>query len=94
MAIYVSVLHELEQNATFKLERSARCFTIDWFVASTKTPFIQRKLLSKKKVTFDTALETSQALEAAMKNAQEMQDAIALTKEGKAEGPPAAGQVH
>ena len=46
-----------------------------------------------QKETFDTALETSQALEAAMKNAKEMQDAIALTKE-HAEGPTAAGQVH
>lgn len=46
---------------------------------------IQRKLLSEKKLTFDTALEKAQALEAAMKNAKEMQDAIAMTKQGTLE---------
>ena len=93
VATYVSILREVAQKCNFQAGTLSEMLR-DRLVCGVNQDAIQRRLLSEKKLTFDTSLKTAQALEAAMRNAKEMQDTISMTKNGNVGATTAAEQVH
>ena len=62
----------------------------DRLVCGINNEAIQRRLLSESKLTYEKALEMAQAMEAAMKNAQELQTGCSARAEAIHDGAPGA----
>ena len=79
VSTFVSQLHSLAEHCNFGTTAVLQDMLRDRLVCGINNPQMQQQLLAKKDLTFESALSLVLSLEAAAKNVQTLQGAVAAT---------------